>query len=345
MATARFSNKDFSKALLRWASRHGRRHLPWQRAVTPYRIWVSEVMLQQTQVATASDYFARFVNKFPSVRALAKADLDEVLTLWAGLGYYSRARNLHKAACLMCDRHGSKVPNDLQALQKLPGIGRSTAGAVFAIGFSGDAAILDGNVKRILARYFAVEGYVGETAVAKTLWRHAESLTPAGRAGDYAQAIMDLGALLCTKKAPACVKCPVRRGCLAFSQGRQMQLPSPKPKRPRPVRKAFVLLLQSNKGIALERRPPKGIWGGLWSLPEMQSSQGWPLWFKSGSHRSELLEVIYHDFTHFRLQLVPVSVRVSRPAPRIPSDMMWYRPRHAVGMPAPIKKLLHKLLQ
>jgi len=258
-----------AQGLLEWFSLNAR-DLPWRSTQDAYAILVSEVMLQQTQVATVERYFARFIARLPTVGALAAAELDEVLALWAGLGYYARARNLHRAAQAIVERHGGDVPGDFEALAALPGIGRSTAGAILALADGQRHPILDGNVKRVLARVHAVEGWPGEPAVARALWAYAEAHTPAERVADYTQAIMDLGATLCTRARPACTVCPLVGECRAAALGRQAALPAPRPQRARPRRGVAVVVAQdSARGVLLVRRPERGIWGGLYSVPEL----------------------------------------------------------------------------
>lgn len=338
----------FNTAVLVWFARSGRRDLPWQKNISPYRVWVSEVMLQQTQVPTVIPYFVRFIQEFPDATALADASLDEVLYLWAGLGYYARARNLHKAAQQIRDSHGGELPNQLDALRSLPGIGRSTAGAILAIGFNLHGVILDGNVKRLLARYFEVSGHLGQSATEKKLWCYAQDLTPDRQIAAYTQAIMDIGATVCVRGEPRCPVCPVRSGCAARKSGQQSRLPTPAPKKQKPTRRAFVMVLQANQGILLERRPETGIWGGLWSLPEMTAPSAWPDWLDTAliATGSELLPSVRHEFTHFKLNLTPVRLRVEK-APLFVCDrpVRWYQGKGSQqGMPAPIKKLLEPLL-
>ncbi|MDQ1342721.1 MAG: A/G-specific adenine glycosylase, partial [Pseudomonadota bacterium] len=259
----------FAPRLLAWFETDGRKDLPWQRDPDPYRVWVSEVMLQQTQVAAVIPYFEAFTRRFPDARSLAEARLDEVLHLWSGLGYYARARNLHRAAQAVIDRHSGNFPRDLESVMALPGIGRSTAGAILALSGGERHPILDGNVKRVLARQFGVEGYPGEAAVEACLWALAEACMPYGRLAEYTQAIMDLGATVCTRSRPACLLCPVNDSCVARIESREHQLPTPRPRAARPSRAAWlVVAMRGGHKVLLERRPPSGIWGGLWGLPE-----------------------------------------------------------------------------
>lgn len=262
------SVSPFSERLVAWQREHGRNNLPWQQNVTAYRVWVSEIMLQQTQVAAVIPYFERFMARFPTLADLASAPVDEVLHLWSGLGYYSRARNLLKAAQQAAADHGD-LPADIDALMALPGIGRSTAGAIMSLAWNSRAAILDGNVKRVLSRHVALEGWPGSTANLRRLWEIADARTPAGEPGRYAQAVMDLGATVCVRRKPSCLICPVNSDCEARARGLTDAIPASKPKRTRPLRRTCFLVARRPTGeILLERRPPTGIWGGLWCFPE-----------------------------------------------------------------------------
>lgn len=254
-----------TKSVLNWFESHGRKNLPWQKNITPYRVWLSEIMLQQTQVTTVIPYFERFIKQFPTLKKLALANEDTVLHLWTGLGYYSRARNLLKTAKIIQKEFQSKFPTDLTTLQQLPGIGRSTAGAILALSMHQQATILDGNVKRVLSRVFALNAWQHE----KKLWAIAEALTPKKNIAAYTQAMMDLGAMICTRTKPKCTICPLQKQCIAYRHEQQTEFPGKKPKKTLPIRQIQLLLLYDNQGkILLEKRPAKGIWGGLWSLPE-----------------------------------------------------------------------------
>ncbi|MGB1880849.1 MAG: A/G-specific adenine glycosylase, partial [Gammaproteobacteria bacterium] len=256
--------------VIAWFEQHGRRDLPWQHPRTPYRVWLSEIMLQQTQVQTVVPYFIAFTERFPSLPALAAADIDAVLHLWSGLGYYSRARNLHRAARLVVEQHDGELPDSVEALEALPGIGRSTAAAIVAQAWDRPAAILDGNVKRVLARYHAEPGWPGDSAVLRRLWTLAEAHLPTTRACDYTQAMMDLGATVCTRSRPACPACPLREDCSARASDSQTRYPGPRPRRTLPERQTtFLILIDDHNRLLLERRPPAGIWGGLWCFPEL----------------------------------------------------------------------------
>jgi A/G-specific adenine glycosylase len=331
----------FSTRLLRWWRTHGRHDLPWQHPRTPYRVWVSEIMLQQTRVETVIGYFDRFVSAFPDVRALAASELDDVLALWSGLGYYARARNLHAAARRIVDDHGGEFPGQVNELAALPGIGRSTAAAIVAQGFDQRAAILDGNVKRVLARHAGVDGWPGRSPIEKQLWIEAEARTPKQHAADYTQAIMDLGATLCTPKAPDCEDCPVKADCIAHRDGRTLELPTPKPKKKLPTREQTFGVLRDDQGrILLERRPPTGIWGGLWCLPTELEAQGIPL------PSSDLPDAIEHVFSHFRLRM-QLDHRIVRDADCIAEEdgrrWMSLEQALAAGLPRPVRTILEQL--
>ena len=335
--------------LLAWFDAHGRHDFPWQRDGTPYSVWVSEVMLQQTQVGTVLPFYERFKRRFPTLGALAAAPLDDVLAHWAGLGYYARARNLWRAARLVVEQHGGELPTDFEALHALPGIGRSTAGAILAQAHGQRWPILDGNVKRVLARYHAVAGWPGLPAVANQLWRHAETHTPHERVADYTQAIMDLGATLCARLRPACTVCPLASDCAAARAGTQALYPAPRPKRERVQRKVAVLVVRDPDGrVLLQRRPARGIWGGLYSLPELpaeDSPRDWCARVLGAAVAAErVLATIEHAFTHFDLDLVPRLLELAA-APAVVNDRddwHWCRPGSdlGVGVPAPVAALL-----
>jgi A/G-specific adenine glycosylase len=347
----------FTAALLRWFDVHGRHNLPWQVGPTPYRVWVSEVMLQQTQVATVIPFYERFMDRFPTVQALAAAPADEVMHLWTGLGYYARARNLQACAKVLVVDHGGQFPDSLGAVMELPGIGRSTAGAILALSRGKRHPILDGNVKRVLTRVFGIDGDPSSAAVIEKLWVQAEECTPTERVGAYTQAIMDLGATLCTRSRPACTVCPMNAFCVAAREGRQTELPGRKQKRSRGAREAILLIAETEvtgtRAILLERRPSPGIWGGLWSPPQFESQEEALAWCRRelvemDEGCSETLPVIHHAFTHFDLQLHPLRVRCeSACAVREGNERLWYSlsapPR--VGLPQPIRSLFDRLAQ
>ncbi|MFK8331393.1 A/G-specific adenine glycosylase [Pseudomonas sp. BJa5] len=343
------SPEQFSSAVLEWYDRNGRHDLPWQQGITPYRVWVSEIMLQQTQVSTVLNYFSRFMDALPTVQALAEAPEDEVLHLWTGLGYYTRARNLQKTAKIVVEQYGGEFPRDVEKLTELPGIGLSTAGAIASISMGLRAPILDGNVKRVLARYTAQEGYPGEPKVAKALWANAERFTPHARVNHYTQAMMDLGATLCTRSKPSCLLCPLKLGCQAHLLGQETRYPLPKPRKELPQRRTLMPLLANHDGaILLYRRPSTGLWGGLWSLPELDNLE--QLDDLAEQHGldladSQALDGLTHTFSHFQLAIEPWLVRVDDTRSHVAeADWLWYNlatpPR--LGLAAPVKKLLKR---
>lgn len=341
----------FAASLLGWFEREGRHDLPWQVDPSPYRVWISEVMLQQTQVATVIPYFLRFMARFGDVASLAAAPIDEVLHHWSGLGYYARARNLHAAAQTIMVRHGGRFPAELAEVLALPGIGRSTAGAILAQAFGQRHAILDGNVKRVLARVHAVPGWPGQSAAESRLWELAERHTPAAHVADYTQAIMDLGATLCRRSRPACAQCPVAASCEARRLGRQADFPGPRPRRSRPLRHTRMLLLEDPEGaVLLERRPPQGIWGGLWCPPELGEASA-AEWAERAIgaviERAESLPRVRHGFTHFELEIEPVPARLAAETPAVmePGRWVWYNPRSParLGLAAVVGRLITAL--
>lgn len=343
---------QFSSAVLGWYDQHGRKDLPWQQGITPYRVWVSEIMLQQTQVSTVLGYFDRFMDALPTVQALAAAPEDEVLHLWTGLGYYTRARNLHKAAKQVVEQHSGEFPRSVEQLAELPGIGRSTAGAIASLSMGLRAPILDGNVKRVLARYKAQAGYPGEPKIAEQLWQLAEQLTPHERVNNYTQAMMDLGATLCTRSKPSCLLCPVQPGCHAHLLGRETDFPEPKPRKALPQKRTLMPLLANRDGaILLYRRPSSGLWGGLWSLPELDDLSALePLASQHALHLGEhqALAGLTHTFSHFQLSIEPWLIRVEQPASGVAEgEWLWYNlaspPR--LGLAAPVKTLLKRAAQ
>lgn len=343
------SPEQFGAAVLDWYDRHGRKDLPWQQRITPYRVWVSEIMLQQTQVSTVLGYYDRFMDALPTVQALADAEEDEVLHLWTGLGYYSRARNLHKTAKRVVTEHGGDFPPCVERLAELPGIGRSTAGAIASLSMGLRAPILDGNVKRVLARYVAQQGYPGEPKVARQLWEVAERFTPQQRVNHYTQAMMDLGATLCTRSKPSCLLCPLRSGCRAHLLGRETGFPLPKPRKALPQKRTLMPLLANPDGaILLYRRPSTGLWGGLWSLPELEDLAALdPLAQRHSLQMQDRRELpgLTHTFSHFQLAIEPWLIRVqSPPAAVAEADWLWYNlatpPR--LGLAAPVKTLLKR---
>lgn len=341
---------NVSERVIHWQRESGRQGLPWQTPATPYRVWVSEIMLQQTQVTTVIPYFERFMAALPNPAALANASRDDVLKLWTGLGYYARGRNLHRAAQQIVAEHGGELPADLDQLIALPGIGRSTAGAIMSLAFGVPAPILDGNVKRVLARYHAVPGWPGKTAVAKELWTLAERHLPTDHAGTYTQGMMDLGATVCTRSAPACTVCPLVTDCRAAGEGQPERYPGRRPKPKRSERSVRVVMVEDEQGsVLLERRPEAGVWGGLWSLPELADEAAAAEWCRRELAASpvaeEELPPIDHAFTHFDLRMRPIHLRI-RAANVVAecSDRLWHRPdaQPDFGMPAPIVKLINR---
>jgi A/G-specific adenine glycosylase len=337
-------------ALLAWHRQAGRHDLPWQMQRTPYRVWVSEVMLQQTQVATVIAYFQRFMARFPDVLALANAPIDEVLHLWSGLGYYARARNLQRAAQRIRDEHAGEFPTNFDQVVALPGIGRSTAGAVLALALDQQHPILDGNVRRVLARLYAVEGRAGQKAFENQLWLLATQLTPNQDVAVYTQAIMDLGAMVCTRSKPQCEVCPLSAQCVAYATNRQSAFPASRRKRTRPKREVWMLLARRDDGsVRLLQRPARGIWGGLWSPPEFADREAAERSLPAGA-RAQMLPSLQHAFTHFDLLIQPIQARV--PAhwagnsgvadAALELKSLWYNPAHPlrVGLPAPVAQLL-----
>jgi len=344
---------SFSQLLLDWYAQHGRHDLPWQQDRSLYRVWVSEIMLQQTQVVTVIPYFERFMQHFPDSRALADASQDEVLHLWTGLGYYARARNLHKAAQIIRDDYADQFPQDFEAVLALPGIGRSTAGAILAQALGQRYVILDGNVKRVLTRLYAIDGWPGKKEIENRLWELAEALTPTEQLTDYTQAIMDLGATVCARKS-SCPACPMTEICQAYKTEQVTSFPTPKPRKTLPVKQTHMLILKNKLGeVLLEQRPPSGIWGGLWSLPEHAESnfaelKTWgetQLGLKLGD--SEVLPVFRHTFSHFHLDITPVLSQVKGPANHVmeASNRVWYNTHQpeSLGLPAPVLKIINNL--
>jgi A/G-specific adenine glycosylase len=340
----------FAQRVLAWFDTSGRHDLPWQHPRTPYRVWLSEIMLQQTQVTTAAPYFQRFVAALPTLPALAAAPLDDVLALWSGLGYYTRARNLHAAAHRCVALHGGDLPRDLAALTALPGIGRSTAAAIASQAWGERAAILDGNVKRVLARFHGVAGWPGRPAIESQLWSHAAGHLPQHRLADYTQAQMDLGATLCTRSHPACNRCPLRDDCVALREGRVSELPTRKPGKIAPQRQAHVLWIEDACGnVLLQRRPPAGIWASLWTLPQAEDAESARAWFDARLHGDftvgEALPSIAHAFSHYKLALHPLRWRGIAAGNRMADDedLRWVDRAglDALGIPAPIRKLLN----
>ena len=339
----------FAQRVVDWYAHHGRHQLPWQLDKNAYRVWLSEIMLQQTQVTTVLSYFPRFLGRFPDIQSLADASIDDVLQYWQGLGYYARARNLHRAAQIMRDQHQSKFPQDLEAVMALPGVGRSTAGAILTFAFGQSWPILDGNVKRVLVRNFQVSGWDGQAKTRNRLWQITEQLTPSYKTDRYNQAMMDLGAMVCLKSRPKCEVCPLTPYCESYRHGTQASYPEKKPAKPRPRKQTLMLLHRYQQQVLLYRRPPSGIWGGLWSLPEVAGSEEIGDW--QSSHLACVkapdeinTNVLKHQFTHFSLDISVAVIDLDRLPARVAdedniafvagSELAGY------GLPTPVRKLL-----
>jgi A/G-specific adenine glycosylase len=356
----------FASRLVAWQRTHGRHDLPWQHQ-DAYRVWLSEIMLQQTQVATVIPYYQRFVAAFPHVAALAAATEEQVLAHWSGLGYYARGRNLHKAACIIVERFNGEFPHRFEEIVELPGIGRSTAAAVCALAWHERRAILDGNVKRVLARYCGIEGWAGNKKVELQLWQQAETLLPPLPPGEgwgegtsidpstdiatYTQALMDMGATICTRSKPKCVLCPVQEDCVALQTDRVAELPSPRPRKAVPERHAVFLLLMHGNDILLEKRPGSGVWGGLWCPPQFEDEAAAREWFvRNGMEASkgERLEEFTHTFTHFKLHITPLKIQLAhKPLRAAQSGNVWLDVSEALGaaIPTPVRAMLNKVVR
>jgi A/G-specific adenine glycosylase len=343
-------NPAFSEKLLAWWDLHGRKDLPWQHPRSAYRVWISEIMLQQTQVKTVIPYFNRFVERFPDIPSLAAASTDDVLSLWSGLGYYARARNLLKTARICQDVHDAKLPRTPEALTNLPGIGKSTANAIFSQAWDQPAVILDGNVKRVLSRYFAVEGWPGKTSVQKQLWNMAGQLLPSHRGADYSQAIMDLGATVCTRTRPDCEHCPGKNKCKAHGLGTVDSFPSPRHRLKVSQKSFHMLILKDSKdNVLLERRPPTGIWGGLWSLPS--DDDGRSIDDRFGIRKGELrsLPNLQHQLTHVHMTIQPLIgyAELKPTGVECNPDIHWFSPQDwpELGLPKPVRQLLETYME
>ena len=354
--------KNFSKKLLRWYDQHGRKDLPWQHNINPYRVWVSEIMLQQTQVKTVIPYYQKFMATFPDVQTLANAEQDTVLKHWSGLGYYARARNMHKAAKLVCDDFSGSFPSELEQMQSLPGIGRSTAAAILSIASNQKQTILDGNVKRVISRVFAIEGWSGKSVILKKMWALAEKLVPNQRNADYTQAIMDLGATLCTRSKPQCENCPFITDCLAYQQGNIENYPSKKPKKILPERYAVMLIIQDhNKSVFMQKRPPAGIWGSLWCFPQFEDETLAKDWLHENFsidiqeyQQEEKQDQLIHVFSHFRLTIQPIILTIDKQVKTLvkervmeTDESLWYNIDNEFkgGLASPVQILLDRLRQ
>ncbi|MBS0350567.1 MAG: A/G-specific adenine glycosylase [Proteobacteria bacterium] len=343
----------FNQSLLAWYKNHGRHDLPWQINPTPYKVWVSEIMLQQTQVSTVIPYFQRFINCFSSFKSLYEANIDQVLRLWSGLGYYARARNLHRCAQIVCQEFDGVFPCSVAELSQLPGIGRSTAGAILSFSMQVRAPILDGNVRRVLTRFYAVEGSVNDKQVSKKLWQLAEQNTPLEAYRHYNQAIMDLGATICTRSTPLCAQCPVQKNCSAFVQGRVKEFPYRNKVKPKAHKYVQMLMIRNPYGAwFLEKRPPTGIWGGLWSFPQCDLTQDVSEWCEKNLNGhivwSQELPAFKHVFTHFELTIHPKLIHLNHENHFLnePQDKIWYDLSHPApgGFAAPVTKLFQVLI-
>ena len=341
----------FARKIITWQAREGRHGLPWQETRDPYRIWLSEIMLQQTQVGTVISYYQRFLSRFPDIATLASADDDHVMQRWAGLGYYARARNLHRAARQIVEFHQGVFPANFDAILALPGIGRSTAAAISAFAFGERRPILDGNVKRVLARHFGVAGDVKSRPVETALWLLAEEMLPKSGIENYTQGLMDLGAIICTRTQPTCLLCPLRKSCVAFNAGRIEELPGKGMKRETPHRQTRMLVILSCGEVLLEKRPPTGIWGGLWCLPELAVEQDvFEVLHKRYALKGRTvreLDRVEHGFTHYSLSIFPVEIAITGVEPHtMEPGLMWVNLDEVMGaaIPAPVKRILRARL-
>jgi len=349
-----FNPQQFSKKVLAWFDVSGRKTLPWQTAPTPYRVWVSEIMLQQTQVATVIPYFEQFMQIFPNIQVLAAANEDSVLHHWSGLGYYARARNLRKSAILVCENHQGAFPENIDDVIALPGIGKSTAGAILSLSMKQHHAILDGNVKRVLARCFAIEGWPGKKLTLDKLWSISEKVTPKKRAGNFNQAMMDLGAMICTRSKPLCQKCPLEKHCQALAANEIAQYPGKKPTKKIPTKSALMLIAVNKKGdLMLEKRPPVGIWGGLWSFPELLDEGDIDSWLLKNDFCLTgvqlKLPLRRHTFSHYHLDIHPVVLPVAINIGKVMDgeQRIWYKPSQPDerGLAAPVANLINEMLE
>lgn len=339
----------FSNAILEWFEVHGRHNLPWQQQVNAYRVWLSEIMLQQTQVITVIAYYERFLNRCPNLQSLADAPLDDVLALWSGLGYYARARNLHKTAQIICHELDGQFPSSIDAMQELPGIGRSTAAAILTFAMQQSHAILDGNVKRVIARHYEVEGWSGTSSTLKELWQLSERLTPVERTAQFNQAMMDMGATVCTRSKPKCDNCCLNSTCKAFKNNSWKLFPNSKPKKKNPLKQAFLVMLKQQQKLYLEKRPPSGIWGGLWSLPEFDNQESAAIWLQQqcGDFNKDRLSIhsneLLHRFSHYDFMIHLIILETPKTILQINEKqtvMLDNTEWTQVGLPAPIRTLL-----
>lgn len=338
---------DFQKTVLSWFAQHGRHDLPWQKNISAYRVWISEIMLQQTQVKTVIPYFERFMNRFSTIDHLAQAAPDEVLHYWSGLGYYARARNLHASAKKIISEFNGIFPDNLLDMMALPGVGRSTAGAISSIAFNVAQPILDGNVKRVLSRFFAIgEAIEQNKPIDDTLWQLASELTPKKNVAEYTQAMMDLGATICTRTKPKCNDCPLQKNCIAHQQGNETAYPQRKAKKEIPVKHTIMLLVENQQGdILLKKQPPIGIWGGLWILPQCTTQKEIKPWCVTQNlmlNKQTLLPAFRHTFSHYHLDIQPIKINVTENVQHVreAEHYLWYNGEQSVGLAAPIKFLL-----
>lgn len=340
---------DFAQRLIAWQKVHGRHNLPWQNTKDPYAIWVSEIMLQQTQVSAVIGYYSKFMARFPTIQTLAEAEQEVVLQYWSGLGYYSRARNLHHAAQTIMDDFNGAFPRDFETVQTLSGIGRSTAAAIVSFAFDQTQTILDGNVKRVLARHYTIEGWTGSPAVVKKLWALAESLLPEDNMIAYTQGLMDLGATVCTRSKPKCSLCPLINTCQANRNQKVHLLPTPKPKKTIPQKETTMLIIRYGNEVLLEKRPQKGIWAGLWSLPEIDMQQIAAEVVKEKydltAEPEEPLAVINHAFTHYKLAITPQPLQISAAKDTKLPNTIWMPIADAISaaIPTPVRNILQQL--
>jgi len=337
---------QFSGLILKWYEKHGRHDLPWQKNITPYRVWISEIMLQQTQVSAVIPYYRRFMQDFPTLETLAAAKDNDVLSHWSGLGYYARARNLHKTAKIIQEQYDGIFPNTVEKITTLPGIGMSTAGAIVSFAFAKRAVILDGNVKRVLARFYAINSPLSQKNTTQQLWQYAETLTPIKNAAHYNQAMMDLGATLCTRTKPRCTDCPLQKKCLAYQENKPEHFPIKIIKKSRPIKKTYMLIIYNQfDEILLHKRPSSGIWGGLWSFPERKPSRH----FKNLNFKhSKILSKMIHQFTHFTLEILPICIKIKNMnvVKKLDlSEFIWYKQTEKLpgGVPTPVSKILRAL--
>jgi len=349
--------QGFSQKILTWFEHEGRKDLPWQKNINPYRVWVSEIMLQQTQVMTVIPYYERFMQRFPDIKALAKASIDEVLGHWSGLGYYARARNIHKTAQIIDGQNKGRFPTQIEQVMELPGVGRSTAGAILSLANRQYHTILDGNVKRVLARVFMLEGWPGNGKTAQIFWQQAEELTPQENTANYNQAMMDLGATVCMRSNPQCERCPIACLCQAKIAAKQTQYPHKKPSKPKPTKKIQMLMVNSqSQGVLLVKRPPVGIWGGLLSFPELEMQHSVNAWCLDNlglrPKKPETWPVVRHTFSHFHLEITPVKIELNVPIDNVMEEgrWVWYKDCNWVkngvsagGFAAPVSRLLERL--